>query len=304
MELRVLRYFLTAVREKSIVGAAEALHLTQPTLSRQLRALEQEFGARLFERGNRSQHLRLTEKGMLLRRRAEEMLELAEKTSSEMLAGRGGLSGEISIGCGESAVMRLTARAACRLRQKHPGIRFRLYSGNSVDVREKLDGGLVDFGVLIDPGALEKYNTIRLPESDVWGLLVRRDSPLARRKSAEIDDLPGLPLIVSRQSVLGSAFEKQLGMPAERLNIVATYNLLYNAALLVEEGMGYALCIGCIINTRGLNIVFVPLRTAKAAGLFFVWKKYQPLSQAAAAFLEEIEKICGHPGVCSADGTR
>lgn len=179
MEIRVLRYFLAIAREKSISGAAEYLNVTQPTLSRQLMELEEELGARLFLRGKRNRSLSLTEEGLLLRRRAEEIVALADKTEAEFHARDGFVAGDIYIGGGETDAMRLVARAARELQQKYPQIRYHLYSGNADDVSERLDKGLLDFGVLIQPVDIGKYDSLRLPALDTWGLLMRRDSLLA-----------------------------------------------------------------------------------------------------------------------------
>ncbi len=290
MDLRVLRYFLTVVREESISGAAEALHLTQPTLSRQLKDLEAEFGAQLFIRGNRSQKISLTEKGMLLRRRAEELIELADKTQEEMLLQDTEIGGDLNIGGGESAGMRLIARAASDLKKSYPNICFHLYSGNAEDVKERLERGLLDFGVFIAPSNLERYHTLRLPHEDSWGLLVNQDSPLALKESINSDELIGLPLIVSRQELAVQSFSEWTGIAPGQLNVVATYNLLFNASLLVEAGLGYALCLDGIINTTGTNLRFLPLHASDQVHLTLAWKKYQAMSKPAGVFLKKIRE--------------
>ncbi|MCD7735926.1 MAG: LysR family transcriptional regulator [Lachnospiraceae bacterium] len=292
MDLRVLRYFLTVVREESISGAAEALHLTQPTLSRQLKDLEEEFGAQLFIRGNRSQKISLTEKGMLLRRRAEELIELADKTQEEMLLQDTEIGGDLNIGGGESAGMRLIARAASDLKKSYPNIRFHLFSGNAEDVKERLERGLLDFGVFIGPSSLETYHTLRRPETDSWGLLVREDSPFAQNDSIKPDMLEGIPLIVSRQERAVRSLGEWIGIAPEKLNIVATYNLLFNASLLVESGLGYALCLGGIINTSNTSLRFVPLDLSDVLHLSLAWKKYQTLSKPAEVFLKRMRELC------------
>ncbi len=293
MDLRVLRYFLTVVREESISGAAEALHLTQPTLSRQLKELEEEFGAQLFVRGNRSRKITLTEKGRLLRRRAEEMVELADKTQEEMLLRDAEIGGELNIGGGESAGMRTIARAVSLLKEQYPGIRFHMYSGNAEDVKERLERGLLDFGVFIGPVSLERYHTLRLPGTDSWGLLMREDSPLAECAQISANDLAGIPLIVSRQERVIQLLNEQGGIDLQKMNIVATYNLIYNASLLVEEGMGYAFCLNGLINTAGTGLKFVPLSFSDQLHLSVAWKKYQPLSRPSEVFLAKMRELCG-----------
>lgn len=293
MELRVLRYFLTVVREESIVDAANALHLTQPTLSRQLRDLEKEFGAKLFTRGNKSQKLSLTDKGILLRQRAEELVALADKTEQEMSSHDAIVSGDIIIGGGESDAMRLIAKAANRLRKDYPNIHYQLFSGNAEDVKERLDKGLLDFGVFIEPTDLQKYECLRLPVVDTWGLLVRKDSPLAERATITPTDLLEIPLLVSRQQQLAQFFEAWSGIAELRLNVVATYNLIYNAALMVDEGFGSALCLDKLINTSGnSNLRFIPMEPKMDVHLDFAWKKYQVHCKAGELFLETVRKFC------------
>ncbi len=292
MDLRVLRYFLTVVQEQSIIGAAKALHVTQPTLSRQLKELETEFGAKLFVRGNKNQGISLTEKGMLLRRRAEELIELSDKTLSEMQNDEPAIIGSIAIGGGESDAMRIIARAANSLKKLHPGIYLRLFSGNAEDVKEKLNNGLLDFGVFVEPTDLRKYEALKLPSTDSWGVLTRKDSPIADKKSITPQELLDIPLLVSAQNQVAQEFTKWFGIRSEELNIVASYNLLFNASLMVEEGLGDALCLDKIINTTGSELCFIPLEPKENIHLFLAWKKYQMLTKPAEAFLNEIYTIC------------
>lgn len=293
MELRVLRYFLTVVREESIVDAANVLHLTQPTLSRQLRDLEKEFGAKLFIRGNKSKKLSLTDKGILLRQRAEELIELADKTAQEMFSHDSSISGTIIIGGGESDAMRLVAKTANRLKGQHPDLHYQLFSGNAEDVKERLDKGLLDFGVFIEPTDLQKYECLRLPVVDSWGLLVRKDSPLAEKSTISPEELLNTPLLVSRQHNVAKSFEAWSGIAETQLNIVATYNLIFNAALMVEEGFGNALCLDKLINTSGnCQLRFISMEPKMDVHLDLAWKKYQVLSKAAEVFLEMIRKVC------------
>lgn len=293
MDLRVLRYFLTVAREKSIVHAADVLHVTQPTLSRQLKDLEEEFGATLFVRGNKSQGLTLTEKGILLRRRAEELLELADRTQEEMHSDGGLPAGDVWIGAGESDVIRLIAKAAFVLQKQYPDIHYHLLSGNAEDVKERLDKGLLDFGVFAEPSDLQKYDKLRLPETDRWGLLVRKDSPLADMPAIKPEQLSGLPVIVSRQQLLSRSNPVCPGIENKRLNIVATYNLIYNAALMTEEGFGYAITVEKLVKTdENSKIRFIPLEPRIELHWDIAWKKYQVFSKAAQAFLEKIREFC------------
>ena len=209
MELRVLRYFLAVAREESISGAAEALHVTQPTLSRQMMELEEELGKTLFLRGKRK--ISLTEEGMFLRKRAQEIVTLVEKTESEFSAAEETISGDVHIGGGETDAMRLIARAAHRLQSAYPHIAYHLFSGNADDVTERLDRGLVDFGVFIEPADLSKYDFIKLPVTDIWGVLMRKDCPLAARATIRPQDLLGLPLLASNQHLVKNEFSGWFG---------------------------------------------------------------------------------------------
>lgn len=295
MEFRVLRYFLAVAREENISAAADYLHLTQPTLSRQLMDLEEELGKKLFLRGNRK--ITLTEDGVLFRKRANEILELVEKTESEFRAADEAVAGDIYIGGGESEAMRLVAQTARALQRLHPGIRYHLYSGNADDVGERLDKGLLDFGILIEPFDRKKYDSLRLPHRDRWGVLMRRDSPLAALAEIRPEDLLDKPLLHSRQSKVRDGMQAWFGRDMEELNIVGTYNLLYNASLMVEEGVGYALCLDQLINTTGdSRLCFRPLVNQVTAGMDLVWKKYQVFSKAAEKFLEAMRERAGAHG--------
>lgn len=289
MELRVLRYFLAVAREQSISGAAEVLHISQPTLSRQLMDMEDELGKKLFIRGNR--RITLTNEGVLLRQRAEEIIGLVEKTESEITAGDEMISGDIYIGGGETEAIKIIAEIATEFKKEYPGICYQIYSGNAEDVTEKLDRGLLDFGVLIEPADIHKYEHLRLPMVDTWGVLMRKDSELAGKKEIEPQDLLNLPLICSRQMFRTQEMQKWIGRKPEKLNIVATYNLLFNASLLVEAGMGYALCLDKIIKTPDDGMLcFRPLKPSMNVHLDIVWKKNQVFSKAAELFLERLKE--------------
>lgn len=284
MELRVLRYFLAVAREESISAAAASLHLTQPTLSRQLMDLEAELGKTLFVRGNRK--VTLTQDGVFLRKRAHEILDLVERTQSAFRHSEEALSGDVYVGGGESDAMRLVARAAGALQAAHPQVHFHLYSGNADDVGERLEKGLLDFGILIGTADLTKYDYLQLPCYDTWGVLMRRDSPLAAKAGIRPEDLWDRPLIVSRQAMIKSNLSNWLRQDFGALNIVSTYNLLFNASLMVEEGLGYALALDRLINTGGDSpLCFRPLEPVLHSELYVVWKKYQVFSKAAEAFL-------------------
>ena len=288
MELRVLQYFLAVAREQSISGAAEFLHLSQPTLSRQLKDLEEELGKQLFIRGNRK--ITLTEEGVLLRKRAGEILELVKKTEQEIALSDDTVAGDIYIGAGETDAIRVIAKAAQQLQRKYPEVRLHIASGDAADVVEKLDKGLIDFGVLFDPQDLSKYNYLKIPEKDTWGVLMRRDAALAQKACIRPEDLWDKPLILSRQHREGSALLMWLNRSEADLHIVATYSLLYNGSILVDEGIGYAITLDRIINTNGSNLCFRPLAPTLQAGLCVVLKKYQVFTKAAELFLDSLQQ--------------
>ena len=290
MELRVLRYYLAVAREESISRAAESLHITQPTLSRQLMDLEAELGMQLFLRGRRDKSIRLTEDGIRLRSRAEEILTLADKTAAEFSVSEDFVTGEIAIGAGETDAVRLLAEAAQRIHDQHPGIRFHLFSGNAEAVTDRLDKGLIDFGVLVGSVDMAKYNSLSLPAQDTWGVLMRTDSELAPHERITPELLRDKPLILSQQSLSHNEFSGWIGLEAEKLDVVATYNLIYNATLFVEAGMGYAVTIDKLVNTQGGQLVFRPLSPKMESRLSLVWKKYHVFSPAAELFLRGLRE--------------
>lgn len=284
MDIRVLQYFLAVAREESITKAAEALRMTQPPLSRQLKDLEEELGKTLFIRG--SKKVTLTEDGMLLRKRAEELVDLMEKTKAELAGSDKNINGEIYIGGGETDAISLFAQTAEKLQKKYPQIHYHIYSGDAEIVTEKLDKGLIDFGLLVGPADVSKYDYMRLPIHDTWGVLMRRDSPLAAKERICAEDLWDKPLIISQQASGNSEMMDWLQKDSGKLNIVVTYNLIYNASLFVKKGVGYAIALDKIINTTGdSELCFRPLYPTLEAGLCIVWKKHQVFSKASKEFL-------------------
>lgn len=291
MEIRVLRYFLTVAREGSVTGAANFLHVTQPTLSRQIKDLEDELGVKLLIRGSHS--VSLTPEGMRLRKRAEEILDMVEKTEAEFAEAEEAVSGDVYIGGGETRVMRLIGSIIREMREEYPEIRYLLYSGNSADVTERLDKGLLDFGILIQPADVAKYDYVNLPDKDVWGVVLRKDSPLAAKEAITPQDLLNEPLIFSRQAIqrtaAGNEFTDWFGADYDSLNVVATFNLVYNAAIMVEEGVGHAVTIDGLVKTgENSKLCFRLLEPRLEAGLNIVWKKYQVFSSAAEIFHRKI----------------
>jgi DNA-binding transcriptional LysR family regulator len=297
MEFRVLRYFLTVAREGSITKAADFLHVTQPTLSRQLKDLEQELGKKLFIRSSHS--VILTDEGMLLRNRAEEIVSMVDKLEAEFSSMEETIGGDIYIGGGETEAMKHIARVAKDVQLRYPNIRYHLYSGNEEDITERLDKGLLDFGILIQPADISKYNYLNIPAKDVWGVVMRRDSHLAVKESIQAADLLKVPLICSRQAMKQTfsknEFADWFGEDFHKLNIVTTYNLAYNAAIMVEEGIGYAITLDKIVNTSNSSkLCFRPLKPRLESGLNIVWKKHHFLSAAADTFLKELQAEFSH----------
>lgn len=289
MELRILRSFLAVARAQSISGAAKSLHISQPSLSRQIMDLEEELGTKLFHRGNR--RIMLTEQGMLLQKRAEQIVDLVHKTENELASSDENVSGTIHIGAGETHAFRTLARSIHTLTRWYPDIRFHLFSGNAEDVMERLDKGLVDFGVLIEPYDVSRYDYIRLPALDVWGVLMRKDSPLAALNAIQAEDMWDVPIICSRQALEGGQLSSWLKADHGKLNLIASYNLLFNASLLVEAGVGYALCLDNIVNTAGASqLCFRPLKPALESQVNLVWKKHQVFSKPSGLFLESLRR--------------
>lgn len=296
MELRVLRYFLTIAREGSITNAANVLHVTQPTLSRQIHDLEEELGQRLFVRGSRN--MSLTAEGMILRKRAEEIISMVDKTEAEFHSMSNVVSGDIYIGGGETEAVKLIAQIVCELRSAYPEIHYHLYSGNAEDVTERLDKGLLDFGLLIQPADISKYDYFNIPARDTWGVIMRKDIPLAKKETIRKEDLLNVPLICSRQVISEerhrNEFAEWFGEGFDKLDIVTTFNLVYNAAIMVEAGVGYAITIDKIANTtESSSLCFRPLEPQLDSGLNVIWKKDQVFSAAAALFFKKLREHFG-----------
>ena len=297
MELRVLQYFLAVAREKSISAAAESLHLAQPTLSTQLKALEDELGKPLLIRGVKgSRKVLLTDEGLILKKRAEEIFDLVRMTENEISLSDEYVAGDVYIGAGESDIIRVFAKCARILHDKYPDIRCHIQSGNAVFVMEQLDKGLIDFGMIYGLADTNIYSSLKLPYSDVWGGLMRKDSPLAQKDYISPSDLYSQPLILSVQETTSwSAWAqtKWFGRDISTLNVVATYNLIFNASLMVDEGLGYALCFDKLINVNGdSNLCFRPLYPKMEAEASIIWKRYKTFSKAAQKFIDALCDSC------------
>lgn len=291
MEIRVLRYFLEVAREGSITHAAQRLHISQPTLSKQLKDLENELGKKLFVRGSFSVHL--TDEGMLLRKRAEDILDMVDKTSDEFRTLGQITGGDIRIGCAESEGIRHLARCVKAVQSRYPSIRVHLYSGDTDDLSERLDRGLFDFAVIAQAVDLSKYNYLEFPEADTWGVIMRKDAPLVQKKAVCIDDLLDVPLMASRQG-LREDIPRLFGEKADRLHVTATLNLSFNGSILAREGLGYVLTFDHLIDTsEHSELCFRPLTPPLETKLYIVWKKYQVFTPVAEVLLDELKAYLG-----------
>ena len=291
MELRVLRYFLETAREGNMTRAAQRLFISQPTMSKQLKELEKELGTKLFVRSN--YNIRLTEAGMLLRERAEDIVSLVEKTEAEFKSLEEINSGDIYVGAPESESMSLFAEIVCKLQQNYPKIRCNIYSGNMNDVCEKLDKGLLDFAIVMSYVDLMKYNYLPMSTEDRWGVIMRRDDPLAAKDSFSISELRSLPLICSKQWV-DQEFPQWFQSDLDEVNIVATYNLPFNGAVMAKSGMGYAMMLDNLVHTgEGSDIIFRPLTDVPNAEMYVIWRKYQVFTPIAELLLNELQSHFG-----------
>lgn len=287
MEIRVLRYFLEIAREGNMTRAAESLHVTQPTLSKQMKELEQELGKKLFRRGSSS--VSLTSEGMLLRKRAEDILDMVDKTADEFRALDDVAGGEVRIGCAESHQIKYLARVIKKFKEKYPLFRYHLSSGNTEQVTERLDRGLFDFAVIVEPPDLSKYNYIEVPEVNTWGVLMRKDSPLAQKERICVEDLTGVQLICSEQS-MREDIPRWCGEKVDNLLFSGSTNLFYNGSVFVKEGLGYLLTFDHLAGTgAGSTLCFRPLEPVLETKMYVIWKKYQMFTPIAERLLEMLK---------------
>lgn len=287
LETRLLHYFLSVAREQSFTKAAQELHISQPTLSKQMMDLEEQLGKKLFIRGKK--RVTLTDDGAYFRARAREMLDLMEKTESFFRKEEDTVAGDIWFGCGETHIMDFITQVFHDLQAEYPGLRFHIYSGNSGSILEQLDKGLLDMGLMLGSSEQEKYRYIALNQKNRFGVLLPKDSPLAALSSITVEDLAHLPLILSQQTTGEKSLRSWFGREYDHLNVIATYNLIYNATFMVEQGMGYAICLENLVNTEGIrNLTFRPMEPELAEPAYLVIKKYQVLSNPAQVLLNEI----------------
>lgn len=289
MDLRVLNYFLTIAREGSITKAADILHITQPTLSRQLKDMEDELGVTLFIRGNRQ--IVLTDAGILFQQRADELVALLEKTRHDLANQRDLVGGIVSIGCVESTASQLLPKILFEFTQQHPMVQYDLYSAHGDDIKEKLDRGEIDLGILLEPVEAAKYDYLHLPIQDIWGIVVQRDNPIAVQGFISLEDVSKLPLILPRREIVQEEIAGWFGVERGRLNIFATHNLLTNATLLAEVGLGYPVCVqGAYTIRKTEKVCFVPIVPERKTGHVLVWKKNRIFTTATSLFVEHIKK--------------
>lgn len=290
MEIRVLRYFLTVVREENITKAAEVLHITQPTLSRQLAQLEESMGVKLFNRGTRK--IELTNEGLLLRRRAEEILELVDKTEGELAAREEQVEGTVAIGCGDLKSVKVFAELIRSFREKYPKVTFELYTATADHIKDQMDRGLTDVGLLLEPVDMEKYDFIRIEEREQWVALMPASSHLAEKEAVTAEDLSALPLILPRRSRIRSELASWFGDYYEGLQVVLTSNLPANSSVMVQQGLAYAIIVsGSLELWDKEKITYRPLTPALTASSVLVWKRRQPFGLAAEKFIEHM-KTC------------
>lgn len=290
MDIRVLRYFLAVAQEESMTKAAEILHTTQPNLSRQLQELELEVGQKLFIKGNKK--TTLTEEGMFLRKRASEIVELTERTQVELISYNKELTGTVHIGAIETYAIHMLAECMINMRKSHSSIQFDMFSGSNIELIEMLNKGLIDFALLVAPIDLNKFDYIKLPFTDVFGVIMKKESPLAKLDTITPKDIKDKPLLVSKQQLDGNVLSSWFGKYFKDLNIVSTFNLIRTPAMMVDAGLGYAFTFDKLINTsKDSSLCFRPLEPKMATELYLVWKKHQMFTKPADIFLNYIKNV-------------
>lgn len=288
MEFRVLKYFLTVAQEENITKAAEVLHTSQSNLSRQLAELENIIGKKLFERGSRK--IVLTEEGMFLRKRAKEIIELTERTETDLKTFNDVVSGVVHIGAVETHKMRMIADCIISLKEAYPQISYDFFSGSIAEITDGLNKGLLDFGLLVAPVDMQKYDYIKLPANDIFGLLMRKDCPLAELDTIRPENIGDYPVLVAHQQIEGNVLSGWLGREVQSLNIIGTFNLITNPAMMIEQGFGMAFTFDNLVNIpENSKLCFRPLEPKVEAELYLVWKKFQMFTKPAELFLESIQ---------------
>lgn len=290
MEIRILKYFLEIAREENMTRAAERLHISQPSLSKQMKELESELGKKLFVRSNYSIHL--TDEGMLLRKRVEDLLVLVDKITNEFKTMDDISGGDIYIGCAESYLIKYLAKSVKELNSHYPNIRYHITSGGTEQVTERIDKGLLDIAFIVEPPNLIKYSYLEVPEQDEWGILMRKDCPLAKKEAICIDDLFDYPLFCSEQS-LQNDIPRWCGDKINNLNFIANFNLANNGVVFVREGLGVFFSFDKLVECNSASdICFRPLTPKLYTKMYVIWKKYQVFTPIAQLLLDEIAKEC------------
>ena len=290
MELRTLRYFLAAAQEENITKAADILHVTQPTLSRQMMDLERELGVTLMLRGKNG--LTLTDDGIFFRQRAQEIVELADRLEKSFVERQNNLSGMVVIGASETVGSQTLARLIKEFSGKYPAGQFTLYNETVDNIKDRLDKGLVDIGLLLEPVDVTKFDYVRLSQQDTWGLLVRDDHPLTEKESLTADDVAPYPLILPLRDNIRVEIIHWLGRDEKELTIPLFYTLLSNAALMVAEGLGCAFCMdGALAIRSDPRLRFIPLEPRRVTHSVLVWKKNKIFSPATSLFIQEINLL-------------
>lgn len=288
MDIRILRYFVAVAKEKNITKAAQSLYISQPALSRQLKELEEELGTPLFIRGNRN--ISLTDDGKYLLNQASEIIALMDKTLSN-IGTYENISGEIYIGAGETEGIKHIANIYSAMLDTFPSISLNIFSGDFNEVREKLENGTLDFGIVVEPVQKENFNYIKLPHKETWGILTTKNGIFKNHEKIYPSDLENIPLILSKQSLNDTVLLNWLGKSLENFSLKISYSLLYNASHFVRKNVGHAICLNGIINTENTNLKFIPFYPSLQSELSLVWRKNKQLSRAAQKFLDLCNKI-------------
>lgn len=297
MDLRLLEYFLAVAKVGNITKAAEQLHVTQPTISRQLAELEDMLGVSLMIRGKRQ--VTLTDAGVLFQQRASDILALMEKTQRDLADQNDLVGGTVALGCVESCASRMLPEVLAEFSQRHPGVHYELYSADGDDIREKLDRGDLDFGVLLEPVEAAKYDHIRLPYWEIWGVMLRKDHPFAQKEAIGREELLSMPLILPRREIVQDQIAGWFGVERRQFNIFAGNNLVNNASLLAEAGLGCVVCVGGSFALRGEDdLCFRPFTPERTTGHVLAWKKNRVFHPAASYFrdyVREAKAVCSAP---------
>lgn len=288
MEFRHLRYFLAVAKEQNFTSAARLACVSQPALSKQIKELEEEIGKPLFVRN--SKKVMLTEAGVFMKMRAEEILELSNRTLAELKSDEGEITGCINVVCGEMEGVSFIAKAIKKMNRRYPAVKFNLTTGDEETVRHQIDQGIADFGMFVDMTVIPNYESIRVPMEIPWGVLTWKQNPLAKKKFVKPKNLLNKPLIISRQMMNNNTLATWLGFGVDKLNVVGSNDMLYNASKLTEAEIASVVTIDGIVNTKGTKLSFVPFAPKYNIQISVAWKKNQVFSKACQKFLEILKE--------------